>query len=245
MARKNRQISETDTYHIILRGVNKQDIFLDDSDKIRFLETLFRYCRESGTKIIVYCLMSNHVHLLINVPNSPDQLMKKIASSYVYYFNHKYDRTGHLFQERYKSEPILTDAYLLTAARYILQNPLKAGICKAQDYPWNSWKHLTDGSELFDLQLLIDLAGGINPLIEYFLTENNDNCLEAENNHILKEDEALRRIQAISGLSNPFDISKLSKENRNEMLSRIKKAGVPVRQLSRLTGIDRNIIQRA
>ena len=244
MARKNRQISETDTYHIILRGVNKQDIFLDDDDKNRFLETLKRYCNELNAKIIVYCLMNNHVHLMVNIPNSPDRLMKKIASSYVYYFNHKYDRTGHLFQERYKSEPILSDAYYMTAARYILQNPLKAGICKTQNYPWSSWKYLTVKSELFDLQLLIDLAGGINPLIEYLLTENSDNCLEIENNHIMKEEEALRKIQTLTGLTNPLDIAKLSKDNRNEILSRIKKESIPVRQISRLTGIDRNIIQR-
>ena len=245
MGRKNRQISATDRYHIILRGVNKQDIFLDDSDKERFLETLKRYCSELDAKIIVYCLMNNHVHLLAYVPNSPDRLMKKVASSYVYYFNHKYDRTGHLFQERYKSEPVQSDSYLLTAARYILQNPMKAGICKTQNYSWSSWNSLKGGSDFCDPQILIDLAGGINPLIEYFLTENTDSCLEVETSHIIKEDEALRKIQKVTGLSNPLDISKLSKESRNDMLSRIKKEGIPVRQLSRLTGIDRNIIQRA
>ena len=245
MGRLNRQISSTDIYHIILRGVNQQDIFLEDSDKNRFLETIKRYCSELNANTIAYCLMNNHVHLLIHVLNSPDLLMKKIASSYVYYFNHKYDRTGHLFQERYKSEPVQSDSYLLTATRYILQNPMKAGICKTQNYPWSSWKYLTKKSEFCDPQLLIDLMDGIDSLIEYILTENNDNCLEVENKHILKEDEALCKIQRITGLSNPLEIAKLSRANRDELLRRIKREGIPVRQLSRLTGIDRNIIQRA
>ena len=77
MGRLNRQISSTDIYHIILRGVNQQDIFLEDSDKNRFLETIKRYCSELNANTIAYCLMNNHVHLLIHVLNSPDLLMKE------------------------------------------------------------------------------------------------------------------------------------------------------------------------
>ena len=126
---------------------------------------------------------------------------------------------------------------------YEATKPWKA--YSSNDYLWSSWNSLKGGSDFCDPQILIDLAGGINPLIEYFLTENTDSCLEVETSHIIKEDEALRIIQKVTGLSNPLDISKLSKESRNDMLSRIKKEGIPVRQLSRLTGIDRNIIQRA
>ncbi len=99
MPRLARQKSETGFYHILLRGVGRQNIFEDDEDKQRFLETLERYKKELNFELHAYCLMGNHVHLLIkDVANQLDQIMKKIAGSYAYYFNRKYERVGHLEQ---------------------------------------------------------------------------------------------------------------------------------------------------
>ena len=87
--------------------------------------------------------MENHVHLLIRDPDgSCPVFMKKMGVGYVRYYNGKYERIGHLFQDRYKSEIITDDAYLLSAFRYILNNPEKAGICRAESYPWSScWEY--------------------------------------------------------------------------------------------------------
>lgn len=110
----------------MLRGINGQIIFEEDYDKKKFIETIKTYKAISGYKIFAYCLMSNHIHLLIKVEiEDLDLIIKRIAGSYVYWYNWKYKRTGHLFQDRYKSEPVEDDEYFLTVVRYIHQNPMK------------------------------------------------------------------------------------------------------------------------
>ena len=130
-------------YHIIERGNEKKDIFNDDADRIKFLEILGRNKEKYGYKVYAYCLMSNHIHLLISSNGSDiSQVMKSINVSYVIYFNRKYNRCGHLFQDRFKSEYIDSDEYLLEVSRYIHLNPVRAGMVtieKLDSYLWNSF----------------------------------------------------------------------------------------------------------
>ena len=110
MPRQARRKSESGIYHVMLRGINKQVIFEDEEDSLKFLETLKNYKAISGYKIFAYCLMSNHIHLLLKVEKENlDLIIKRIASSYVYWYNWKYHRSGHLFQDRFKSEPVEDD----------------------------------------------------------------------------------------------------------------------------------------
>jgi len=149
MARKQREVSNSGIYHVMLRGVNKQRIFENPSDYAAMYRIL-RYVREIDTKqqnsaqpnyfLYAYCLMDNHVHLLIQ-PNSVEigQLMKRIMTAYAQYFNNKYERIGHLFQDRFKSEAVEDDKYFFTLLRYIHNNPVKAGRCQVpKQYPYSS-----------------------------------------------------------------------------------------------------------
>ena len=122
-----------------MRGINRQDIFYDQGDYQRFLGTLGRV-RTDKFEVYGYCLMSNHVHLLIREKSEEiPQIMKRIGTSYVWWYNRKYQRTGHVFQGRYGSECVEDDEYLLTVIRYIHQNPVKAGmISEPEDYRWSS-----------------------------------------------------------------------------------------------------------
>ena len=140
MPRLPRQKSESGIYHIMLRGINQQTIFEDEEDYLKFIETLKEYKAVSGYKVFAYCLMSNHIHILIKVEKEDlDLIMKRIGGSYVYWYNWKYYRKGHLFQDRFKSEVVEDDAYFLTVLRYIHQNPVKAGIIKNIDqYKYSS-----------------------------------------------------------------------------------------------------------
>ena len=104
--------------------------------------------------------MENHVHLLVNDQKKSTPLfMKKLGISYAQYFNRKYRRNGHLLQDRYLSEPVEDDAYLLTVFRYILNNPKKAGICDARSYPWNSNAQYDLPSPFMELSLIRSLRG--------------------------------------------------------------------------------------
>ena len=245
MPRSSRKPSATGYYHIIIRGVNRQSIVQDDQDRSKMVDTLRKYAADSDTRVLAYCLMDNHLHLLIQAAAGPAMFVKKVASSYVYYFNHKYDRIGHLFQDRYKSEAVDTEEYLLTVARYILQNPLKAGICGVKKYAWSSWKDIATGEGFCDTELLCECMGGRAALVSFCLAPSSDRCLDTSDNKTLKDKDALRMLQQICGSANPQDIAMLPRPEQKAILIKAKAKGLSVRQLSRLTGLDRNIVQRA
>ena len=150
MPRQARKESGTGIFHVMMRGINHQNIFEDEEDNYQFINTLDRmrvkYDDEgnpcgSNCTYYAYCLMSNHFHLLIREREEKvGETIKRIASSYVYYYNRKYGRDGHLFKERFKSEPVNDMAYFTVLLRYIHQNPVKAGIVEnVKDYEYSSW----------------------------------------------------------------------------------------------------------
>ena len=127
MPRSARRLSATDTYHVMLRGINRQQIFMDDEDCRRFVRILSDCKQLSGFELYAWCLMPNHIHMLIHVQNEPlEKIIKRIGSRFVWWYNMKYERVGHLFQDRYRSEPVEEDAYFLTVLRYILPIPRDA-----------------------------------------------------------------------------------------------------------------------
>lgn len=142
MARTARIKSKTGIYHIVLRGNNKQQIFLEEEDYKRLLDIVSDYSKSCDYSILAYCLMGNHIHLLLKTGETElAKIMKRIVVKFVYYYNTKYDRVWHLFQDRFKSEPVENDEYLLEVVRYIHQNPIKANICyDVGEYEYSSYK---------------------------------------------------------------------------------------------------------
>lgn len=142
MPRQARNKSACKIYHVMLRGNEKHNIFNDDEDRIRFLDTLSIKKNENEIEIYAYCLMDNHVHLLTNeLEGSLSRAMKCLNVSYAKYFNKKYNRVGHLFQDRFRSEIIDSEKYVLSACRYIHNNPVKAGkVASPENYTWSSYR---------------------------------------------------------------------------------------------------------
>ena len=246
MPRRARAKSESGYYHILLRGIGRQNLFEDSEDHEKFLEILAKYKDELKYQIAAYCLMSNHVHLLLEDTGKVlDLLMKKIAGSYAYYFNWKYDRIGHLFQDRFKSEPVEDDAYFLTVMRYIHQNPLKAGIAQMDDYPWSSYRTYIEGGNFVDTEKALEIFKDSEQYIEFMSANETSLCLELADTHRLTDDEAIEIIRRTAKTQNAQAIQKFSIEQRNKALHDLKEQGISIRQLSRLTGINRGIILRA
>ncbi len=107
MPRNARQLSRTGIYHIIVRGINRQTIFFEDDDYQRYIDTIGRFVADGDAIVLGYCLMSNHVYLLIQEKNTAiSKIMKRIGTSYAYRYNWKYERSGHVFQDRFKSENV-------------------------------------------------------------------------------------------------------------------------------------------
>ena len=108
MPRGSRKRSSSGVYHIMLRGINREQIFKDEEDYDKFLEMLVKYREECGCHLYGYCLMPNHVHLVLQEGKKPlETIMRRLGARFVYWYNAKYARTGHLFQDRFKSEPVL------------------------------------------------------------------------------------------------------------------------------------------
>lgn len=130
MSRRAR-ISVCGYYHVYNRGVAKNKIFLSDLDKEKFLEILAEVSRDYKFNIHSFCLMDNHYHLLLeNKKENLSDGMRQLNSKYAKYFNIKYDRIGHFWQDRFKSWYIMRDKYLFTLFKYIETKPLRAGMSK-------------------------------------------------------------------------------------------------------------------
>ena len=145
--RSPRQKSNTNVYHIIVRGINRQDIFLDKQDYRKFLKEIKRTKQTYKYELYAYVLMPNHIHLVINdMNNNLSTFMQSLNVSYINYFNKKYERVGHLFENRFKSMTIEEEVYLKNLVRYIHKNPENAGINKY--YEWTSYnEYLTNKIE--------------------------------------------------------------------------------------------------
>lgn len=233
-------MSESGIYHVILRGVNRQAIFEDDEDSEQFLDILEGCKAVSGFEVLAYCLMGNHVHLLMRVGKEPlSTIFRRIASKYVYWFNVKYDRVGHLFQERFKSEPVEDDAYLATVMRYIHNNPVKAGICQApEEYPLSSYRDYLGARGLTDTALALSLMP-LPQLVEFTRRPNEDECLDVPGRARVRFTDAdARRIMGdVAGCSSVGDFQSLGGDEQRRAVRMMIEVGLSIRQVSRITGM--------
>jgi REP element-mobilizing transposase RayT len=252
MSRTARIKSSTGIYHIITRGINQQNIFSSDVDYERFLNTLTRYCRKSNCEIYAYCLMDNHIHLLLKEGQEPlATTMKRIGTSYVYYYNWQYNRKGHLFQDRYKSEPVEDDAYFLTVLRYIHQNPVKAGITDdPATYPWSSYTEYTDKVKLVNTSFTLKLFNqdhekAIEEFISFHHQPNEDKCLDITEKRDTFSDKMIRQLVSKKYNIELAVLSNTKPETQRKVMKYLKELnGCSLRQLSRLTGLTLYQVRR-
>jgi len=196
--------------------------------------------------------MDNHLHLLLKEGKEPlETVMRKICGSYVFWYNRKYGRVGYLFQNRYKSEPVEDDKYFLTVLRYIIRNPIKADIVtKIQNYKWTNYKDYIKGINQTEIDFVLNIFGtdkekAIKRFIEHINKENDDNCLDITEKQRLTDDEARKIIKAHCKIDYVIDIQKVDVDKRNLYLKDLKERyGLSIRQIERLTGISRGVIQR-
>lgn len=141
MPRIARLSAEGYPHHITQRGNNRETVFLDDEDRVFYLDALERHKDKYGIKILAYCLMGNHIHILA-VPKRETSLARGIGGTnllYTQYINRKYKRSGRLWQNRFFSTIVEEEPYLWAVVRYIERNPVRAKLLKkAEDYPWSS-----------------------------------------------------------------------------------------------------------
>ena len=220
MARKARNYSESGVYHVMLRGINRQDIFESNKDYVKFLYEIRRVAfpvdetgrpMEPGLVVYAYCLMPNHVHLLVKEQDVMiSDAIKCISGSYAGYFNLKYEHVGHLFQDRFRSENVSDMEYFVTLLRYIHQNPIAAGLVdNVKDYRWSSWREF-----------------------------------DSDTGRRITDDRVREYIRLDLGISEMSEIQHLKKDERDEVLKQLLMFCGNALQISRVTGISRGITDR-
>ena len=151
MARPHREQIAGGMFHVTSRGNRRQSIYHDDDDRRQFLILRDRVVRLCAWRVLAYCLMTNHFHLLIETP-APNLSagMHRLNSSYAKYFNERYSVDGHLFDRRFGSRLVETEEHLNDALRYIAFNPVEAGLCAhPREWRWSSFFGV-DHSFLFE-----------------------------------------------------------------------------------------------
>lgn len=249
------QKSVTRIYHVILRGINSQDIFLDDNDRKKFLKELTRTKEKYRYELYAYVLMNNHVHLLIKDEHDYiSKIIQSISTAYAIYFNKKYNRIGHLFYNRFHSKCVENQKYLMNLQRYIHRNPQKDGISKMDRYEWSSYKEYIGESKLVNAKYILSILSSneveaIKLWKAYNLVDFEDEYNE-ENEFELKkrltDDEAIDKIKNRLQIENIIDIQKYKVPFRDKIIKEIALIeGISKKQISRIIGLNRKTIYRA
>jgi len=162
MARAPRLFVKNACYHIVVRGNQGRPVFMDDVDYGYYLKLIHKYKLKYGCLIYGYCLMKNHVHILLEAPlglKSMSSFMHGLNQSYAMMLNKKYNQVGHIWQNRYKNFVVLKDDYLINLVSYIEFNPLRANIVlRPEDYQWSSYSARALGKQniiLDELKLIL------------------------------------------------------------------------------------------
>ena len=193
MSRKSRNSIKTSYYHIMTQGINKSYIFERTEDIKYYIKCMFKLKNDYSLKIIAYCIMNNHAHLLIKTEliEELSKYMQRLNIKYSHFFNKKYNRVGYVFRDRYKSEGIYDEEHLYNCIRYIYDNPVKAGICKhASEYPYSNYKIIN--RKINEQYSFIDddeaKEREYKSFVEDFIIKNNIKTTQiGENEDILQE----------------------------------------------------------
>jgi len=239
MARGKRAKSESGIYHVMLRGNNKQKVFFDLEDYYKFLSVLGICKGICGYKIFAYCLMDNHIHLLIQEGEEPlDKVFKRIGVRFVGWYNAKYKRCGNLFQGRFKSIPVNDDEYFITVLRYIHQNPVKAEIVKkCSDYDFSSYNAYFTTAPLVDTDFALSLMSlsQFEELHKEAVIDERLDKLEQDTIRLTAE-EAKNVFEKETKCTTAKDFLQMPKDMQAAYINLLKKKHLSLRQICDLTG---------
>ncbi len=249
MSRKSREISPTGVYHVMLRGINRGRIFDDEQDCRKFVKILRQVTHPKDKddaplppycSIYAYCLMDNHIHLLIaEGTESLSNTMKRIGVAYVSYYNKRNERLGPLFHDRFRSEAVADAGYFINLLRYVHCNPVEAGIVEhPSQYQWSSW-HEYDGSIKSNCvcnHTLPFTGMSRDEVCELMLNVSEKQSPQPRiSQRRLTDTEATEILERICGEE---PVLNMPKERQKNVVENAYAAGVGLRQLSRITKIS-------
>lgn len=254
MPRKSRVESSTGVYHVVLRSVNQHIIFEEDADYQKFLHLLSDRMKAYDVDIYAYCLMDNHVHLLLHssIENLP-LFFQSLGTRFVRWYNTKYSRSGHLFQDRYHSVAIETSSQFLRTLVYIHNNPIRASVCRfLSEYDWSSYPaFLGQKNDIVNLSRAYEIAGSKEYLQRYFaetasLPEDPSfSSIHKPIKHYIPDEKALAVFYSITQLSSASEAISLPKKKRNEYICQLSQKGLTQKQIARFMDLSVATVKRA
>lgn len=243
--RPPRMGSESGYYHVVARGNGKQIIFEGDDDRSVFVRMLGESTAAVSMGVIAWCLMESHVHLILeDAEGRLSDGMRSLLARYARYFNERTGHVGHVFQERFYSEPIESEGYLLAAVRYVHLNPERAGVCAAGEYRWSSYREYLGTPGLARTELVLEMVQGPRGFIE-LCADGGGSVYVPGHVRGLDEGAGLRVATdalATAGLGAPGDVKGLSRARRNAAIRLLSERGFSIRRIERLTGVGRGTI---
>ena len=243
-----RKKSASGFYHVVPKGQGDQIIFDCDSDRQKYIRLLKEAKTETDVRIHAYCLMNNHIHLILeDENNSMSEALKYVHERYGAYFADKTGRKGGIIHNPFWSEPIEADSYLLCAIRYVHANPVAAGICPASAYRWSSVRDYLDRNKngITDTERVLDLLGGVEGFIQFSQSQNLTLLPFAGSKlkrHIT-DDEAKRVARLVVG-ENVGHLKTCDASIRTEAVRTLGERGFSVQQIARISGLGRREITR-
>lgn len=250
MPRLHRKLSSTQIYHVVIKGLDRQLMFLEPADYQKYLNLLAFFKAKLKFKIYAYCLMSNHVHLVIYHESSfsLSTIFRHINTTYAVWFNAKYDRTGPLQDDRFHSEPIEDAHYLINVINYIHHNPQKAGLEKlpGTNYRYSSFFDYERKTPLLtDTEYILDLLGGYDNFFSTHANYTEQKILDTDSyKKRLPDDVALDLFFQETKCDSINSFQKLDLNLQMQHILVLRQRGLSVRQLNRITGISRGFIER-
>lgn len=246
MSREARKLSKSGFYHIVFRGINHQNIFEEEQDFEYMLEIFKKLKQEMQFEIHAYCLMTNHVHILLKESQTGDisTILKRLLTKYVMKFNKKYQRSGALIGSRYKSKVVEIDEYFIPLIVYIHQNPLRAGIVKKlENYRYSSYCEYIGKRKFVDVQLSLEMLGKKEWIKAH--QQMVENKFQVEGRKKLSEEEIRQKILKDTDNIEPQRIGTLERTERDRILQKLKNSGLSIREIERVTGISRGIVAKS
>lgn len=243
MARSARKQSSSGLYHVLLRA-QRGTLFASDAEKRTFLALLEALIGPETASVCAYCLMNDHVHLLLYAPLGPEPLTRPLCARYAALFNQARNQQGKVFYDRFMSQPVEAGQDFLRHLRFIHMNPVRARLVFSPgDYPFSSYASCLNHRGPVDWARTAALLDG-RRFEQYHLQDMDDHLLEPPQGRGLTDQQALS-ILRLELRMEPDDLQNLSRPRRDECLSELKSLGLSVRQIERLTGINRGVVQKA
>ena len=238
MARGPRKCTNMFFYHIMVQGINKEYILNEVEDKRQYLKFINKVKKEIDVYIVSYCIMDNHVHILIKEEyiECLSRFMHKVNTLYAMYYNKKYNRVGYVFRDRYKSQVIYSEKQLYTCINYIHNNPVKAGICGlASEYECSSYNEYIKNME--------EIQRNINGLlIKEDILDKKENFLEIEEEKEVEIKNAIEEYMKINNIN--FDTLKNERKNLKGIINMLKEYyGLSLRQISIYINVGRETVR--